>query len=108
MKIYKAMVFLDTPDGAIYQMDVIQHDGRFWLVPMWIESPSEGWKKPARIICLDTLKHQKSIGSPTADFVLNVPLSKAVCDGRFLPLAKSEYITVEAPNIRIDIPKGIH
>ena len=29
MKIYKAMVYLDTPDGSIYQMDVIQHDGRF-------------------------------------------------------------------------------
>lgn len=44
--------------GAIYTVDVIEDEGRLWLVPMWIENRERGWQKPMRMISLATIPHQ--------------------------------------------------
>lgn len=106
MKIYKSAVFFaDDQSGSIYHMDTIEYQGKFWLVPMWLESPSEGISMPARIVSLETLQHQKLLRSPTGDFCVNQPISKDVLDGL---KTEAGYVVIEKPNIRILIPKGIH
>jgi hypothetical protein len=59
MKILKAVV-QSTDNGSIYQIDVIEHDNKLWLVPQWLDIPAAGVSKPARIIWMDTLPHQKN------------------------------------------------
>lgn len=108
MKILKTLVGLDS-GGGLYHMETIEHQGKMWLVPGWLEAPSEGWKIPARIICLDPLPHQKlPQGDPYGDFVLNGPLHKSVCDGHTQLTAGYAYVVIERPDIRIPIPRGIH
>jgi hypothetical protein len=74
VKILKAMVG-SADDGSIYQIDVIEHDKKLWLVPQWYDVPAQGVSKPARIILMDILPHQKNaLGSPYGDYTLNVPV----------------------------------
>jgi hypothetical protein len=74
MKILKAMVG-SADEGSLYQIDVIGHAKKLWLVPQWYDVPAQGVSKPARIIRMDTLPHQKSApNSPYGDYILNVPI----------------------------------
>jgi len=102
MKILKAAVFLDQPDGSIYTMDVIKHAGSFWIVPQWNVMPEIQQQSPARIIRLDPLPHQKMKGPPH-DFVVNYPIPKAICDGLYLQPTTPPFEVVEAPNIRFSV-----
>lgn len=108
MKIFKTMTaFENDPSGAVYQVDTIEHAGKMWLVPHWIENPAEQWRAPVRIICLETLAHQKTPGSPYGDFVLNAPISRAVFEGRAPPPAGSFYTVIEAPPIRLRVRRDL-
>ena len=92
-RILKTVVALEDGDGTIFHMDTIEYQGRFWLVPAWLEAPSEGWKMPVRIICLDPLPHQKfPPGSGYGDFVLSGPLPKAALDAVAQPQLPVSYI----------------
>ena len=102
------MVAFSDGGGEIYKADTIEHEGKMWLVPQWLEAPSEGWKIPERIVLLDSLPHQKTLGSSFGDFVLNSPIPKAVFDGPIQQLQGSGFVVVERPDIRIPIPRGIH
>jgi hypothetical protein len=66
-----------SDDGSIYQIDVIEHDNKLWLVPQWYDVPAQGVSKPARIIRMDTLPHQKPSG-PHREYILNVPIPTAL------------------------------
>ncbi len=106
MKIFTAMLFFsDVPDGKIFQCEAIEYEKKIWLVGGWLENPQQGWKMPARLILLEGLPHQVTIGSPFGDYVLNQPISKAVFEGRE---SAGAYTVVERPDIRIPTPKGIH
>ena len=110
MKILTTMVIIsgdETTKGAIHKMDTIEHEGRFWLVPEWLDSQSEAWTMPARIILLDTLHHQKSDGEQW-DFVLNDPIPKAIVHGETEPEPDSQYFVVERPDIQFPKPPRIH
>lgn len=100
MKIFKTLMFFsDVAEGQIYRIDTIGYQGKMWLVPEWLDSPREGWRVPARIICLDVLPHQTSPGGP-ADFVLNTGIPKAVFDGEIQPEQESGYVVIEHPDIK--------
>lgn len=100
MKMFTTMVFFsDVDDGSIYKMDTIEHEGKMWLVPEWLDNARGGWRKPARIICLDVLPHQRTPGGP-ADFVLNAGIPKAVCDGQLPQQQEDLYVVIEAPDIK--------
>lgn len=78
MKILKAMVG-SADSGEIFQIDVIEHDNKLWLVPQWYDVPAQGVSKPARIIRMDTLRHQKiAPGGLHGDYILNVPIPTAL------------------------------
>jgi len=65
MKIYKArLAFSGGNEGTVYTMDVIQHEGSFWLVPEWRDSHAERVSMPVRMILLDLIQHT---GRPTQE-----------------------------------------
>ncbi len=57
--------------SAIHKVDVIEHEGRQWMVPHWVDSPDGKWTRPLRIIPLDAVPHQPY--GPD-EFVVNDPL----------------------------------
>lgn len=104
MKIFKAAVPVEG-ETSIFQMDVIEHEGKFWLVPYWLNNPATGRSKPLRLIALETIQHQRVDSAPFGDFAVNVPIPKAVIDGRVQQqqgFGLNNYIVVEAPDIVFD------
>jgi hypothetical protein len=107
-KIFKTLVSIEDGGGSISQMDTIEYADKKWLVPEWLEAPIEGWKKPARIICLDKLPHSNAPTGFEVDFVLNYPIPKSVLNGEIPIQLISVFLVLEKPDIRFPIPKGIH
>ena len=86
--------------GGLVSMDVIEHEGQPWLVPSWLEHPTEGLQTPERMILLATIPHQSQpIGRGTR-YVLNVELPRALLD----PLCPW---TGGPPFVVVDRPPGI-
>lgn len=101
MTIFKTAVGSD--DGTVYTCDTIEHEGQLWLVPIWTEPPAPEKTKPARIILLDSLPHQtldKMFGPH--HIVLNVPIPKAVLDGRTPPEQAHGFVVKDWPDITIE------
>lgn len=94
MKIYKTM-FVIEGESAFRSMDTIQYEGKMWLVPEWLDIEKT---KPARIILLDVLPHQKTLFAVN-DFALNDPIPKAVLNGKIPSKIANKYIVVEKPHI---------
>jgi hypothetical protein len=107
MIILKALVTLADGDGGLLVADVIEHQGKKWIVPTWSEYPTEGYKKPERIICLDSLRHQKGSLLPV-DFVVNDPIPKSALYGPDQPAANSGYLVVRQPDVRFQISRRVH
>ena len=102
MKTLKAVIFVEG-GNAIFAADVIRYKGKRWIVPQWLENPSEGWKTPERIVCLDNLQHQKlPRGDARGDFAVNVPIPRSVLFGPDLPAANSGYVVVRRPKVSPD------
>jgi len=99
MKILTAMVSFAGENG-IYHSDAIEKDGKIWLVPDWIGDASTPKKWPIRLIGISGVKHQKSIGSPLGDIIVNVPISRAVYEGR-VPPTKESGLVVEEQDIPV-------
>jgi hypothetical protein len=106
--IFKTLLAIEGGGDKIFHMDTIDYKGKKWLVPEWLEAPTEGWKKPKRIICLDKLAHSKAPTGFEADFVLNYPISKSVLNGEIPIRLISVFLVLENPDIRFPIPKSIH
>lgn len=99
MKIFSALIFFsDVPDGCIYKIDAISYQGKMWLVPEWLDNPLGGWRKPARLICLDVLPHQESPGGPS-DFVVNVGIPKYLCNDQNPPKPEDGFVVIDRPDI---------
>ena len=103
MKILEATVIVD---GKIMSMDVIEHQGAFWLVPEWLDNIAEGVSMPRRIVSLATIPHEKMSGNP--DFVVSYPVPKSVFDGTAPSEIASVYVVKELPEIRVPIPPKLH
>jgi hypothetical protein len=102
MKVFKTMVCLEG-EASIYQMDTIEHEGKMWLGPSWLEASSEGWKMPERIICQNDLPHQKAPSTIQADFILNNPIPKFVLFDEIWEQSKYASLVIMRPDIRIPI-----
>jgi hypothetical protein len=98
MKVLK--VGIGSDDGTIHKCDAIEHEGKLWLVPEWLDVPAQGVTKPRRIIRMDTLRHQR-MKNPAykLDYVLNDYMPKAVLDGKAPPEQACLYEIVELPEI---------
>ena len=97
MNIFKTLLaFSDGDDGALYRVDTIEHEGKMWLVPSWLDNPVAGHRIPERLILLDVLPHQKTPDGP-ADFVLSPGIPKSVFDGEVLPQPGDGFVVIEVP-----------
>lgn len=98
-----------SDDGAIYTVDTIEFEGGLWLVPAWLEAPTEGWRTPARIVRIDTHPHQR-LDEPFGphNVVLNVPVPKAVLDGRVRPTKGAKFEVRDRPALRLPLPGATH
>jgi hypothetical protein len=99
MAIYRATIIIET-DGThtIEQMDVIEFDGQFWLVPEWFDNPSLGVTVPARIISLAAIPHYHLIDS--SQFVVENPISRSIFEGE----EDRGFVVLERPAIQFPIP----
>jgi hypothetical protein len=97
MKILKAMVGSD--DGKIYECDVIEFEGKTWLVPHWIDAPSQGVTSPGRLILLDTIPHKRTEG--WMGIVVHNPVPKALLDRETPREPISGFEVRELPDLRI-------
>lgn len=100
MKIFKTLVSFDDDSDLCYA-DSIEHEGQMWLVPEWIDVLSEGCKMPKRLICLNTMPHERLSGGSGSDFVLRWPIPRCIFDGQIPNGTKTKYLIVERPDIRI-------
>jgi hypothetical protein len=102
MKIFRtALTFDDNSD--LHFADSIEHEGQMWLVPEWVELPAEGWRTPRRLICLNTMPHERKEGDAGGDLVVTLPIPKCVFNGEVPRDAKAKYVMVERPDIRVPI-----
>ncbi|OPY78174.1 MAG: hypothetical protein A4E65_02390 [Syntrophorhabdus sp. PtaU1.Bin153] len=103
MKLLKTLVPIENE--GIFLIDTIEHEGRLWLVPEWIDDmPKGGLCRPARLISLTHLPHTPALGK--ADYVLNALLPRAVLGGHVPPGSEQLYVVRELPGITVDIQDG--
>lgn len=100
-KIYKAAVIMD---GAIYEMETIEHLGRYWLVPGWLVRQGDLWMQPERIIALATIDHSANPDGPEPQFAVYNPLPKSLERGVVPAGQEGEYEIVEKPEIFFPVP----
>lgn len=99
MKVFKTLV---ASEGGIYKFDTIEYQGGLWLVPKWIDMPSEGYVSPMRLIRMDVLPHQRTPGGP-GDYMLNHPVPRAVLDGNVSPQSAKAFVVLEQPDLKIPV-----
>lgn len=106
MKILKAMV----PVGAeVRKVDVIEYEGQFWLVPLWLDTRESGMTTPLRIISLAAIPHQTLTHDPHAQFAVNSPIHKALFElGPIPPELSRGYVIHERPPIQIRGGTGLN
>jgi hypothetical protein len=82
------------------------HEDKLWLVPYWRDNQEAGYSTPERMVLLETLPHTKSDGKDY-DFLLELPVPKAVFDG--LPYVQKEvlYVVKEDPGILFPYKAGL-
>lgn len=111
MRIYTTMISISGDpalENGLHLADTIEYQGGLWLVPEWSEAPSEGWKKPKRIIRIDKFRHEPMPGPYPADYLLHETVPKAVLDGNAASALVIGFVVIEAPDISFEIPRGIH
>lgn len=99
MTIRKAMVMInDANSTSICEMDVIEYDGKFWLVPEWLDNPIQKVTKPMRMVSLETIRHSRMRGAKQ-EFVVEFPVPKYVFEGRIPSAEADKYVVIEGPEL---------
>jgi hypothetical protein len=102
MKVFKVLVGTDV--GTIDKVDAIEHDGALWLVPMWLENPAEGLRKPMRMIRLDG-PLQEAAGFGGADYILSSGhIPKEILEGQRPVEPATGFVVLDLPEIVLKLP----
>jgi hypothetical protein len=103
-KTFKAAFPLEG-ESHVFQCTAIEFEGRIWLVPNWLSSPDGKYTMPERIILLEQFQHQRlDPPGPTGEnFVVNVPIPKALFEGRVSHELKEKYVVIERPDIKFQM-----
>ena len=64
-------------DSGIYEMEVIEVDGRLWLVPTWLDTLDGKTSVPERIVLLGQFEHVPR-GGPEGQTVVTRPVPRPV------------------------------
>ena len=98
IQIYSAVV---PADSALRNVDVVFHEGQFWLVPIWTQSPDGKFRAPERAIALDLLPHDRMAGR-IPEFVVHEPIPMAFFSNPpVTPQGKENQIRVRPPWIAV-------
>jgi hypothetical protein len=101
---FRALI-IGAENGTIDRCDGLEHEGKLWLVPQWLDVPALGVTKPARLIRFDSLAHQHTPDLKYGvEYVVNYPIPKELFDVRtpLKPIAGFE--CVELPAIAFPLP----
>jgi hypothetical protein len=71
MTVFSARILVG---GSLLMADAIEHEGKLWLVPNWLDVPDGKSKTPTRIIRFDNLRYSDLRGKSLIDFLLQVPM----------------------------------
>jgi hypothetical protein len=98
----RKVVFMKEDGGSLLLGDVIEYEGKLWLVPEWLAGPTAGTEVPARIICLDGMPLRKPAPQyqDRADWVLSTPLSTDILEGRRV---SQNPLVIERPKIHLRV-----
>jgi hypothetical protein len=99
MKILKAAFFFsDVPveERQTYVGEAIEYEGSLWLVTGWLPDIERKWQKPTRIVCIDTVRHQR-VGDLVA---VNAGIPKALFDGQIPPKSGDKFVVKDDPDIK--------
>ena len=107
MKIYKFMMGSDI-NGDLNICDALLYEGSFWLVPKWIENPTEQYKSPARMIRVNESDYMLLGGDYPAEYLFKYPVPTPVLDGKSMSEQGVHYDVLSVPDIRISIRSDVH
>ena len=88
-------------DGSSLVCDTIQHEGKLWLAPEWLEGASKAYSKPARLIGMSGLDYRSMPMKSEVDFVMERPIPDAVLHGRVQGPQAAPFLVLESPDVRI-------
>ncbi len=85
-------------EHRLQQLVVVHWRDRLWIVPEWIDDAEQAVKKPARLICLDSLHYREHRDRPFRYSVV-APIPSTVLDGTHPAPQFLGFDVVEAPDI---------
>ncbi|RIJ20322.1 hypothetical protein D1224_14415 [Henriciella barbarensis] len=103
MEIYSARVVVGS---NLCRCDVIYHDDEYWLVAEWLDTPSEGWSSPARLVGLRGVDHKILQGNDPR-IVVSYSLPTFLFDTQTPLPQEHEYEVWDLPPIRIRDKRGM-
>jgi len=106
MRTFKVMISIQD-DNGIYDQDVVEREGAWWFVEAWLDSPSEGYRIPTKVISIGRPRRQRLTGrSDGVEWVLNDPVPKEIAEYR-APLGGEElFVVLEQPDWRFALPSN--
>jgi hypothetical protein len=94
MTILKAAV----PSGPeVLTCDAVFHEGKYWLVPEWLEDNESGSRVPARLVCISNLRHQVHLDSEVHQLTVNEPVPREILDGTAEKDKLGKFLVAENP-----------
>lgn len=85
-------------EQSLWHFLVIYWRDRLWIVPEWIELPGQKQRRPARLICLNSLHYREHRDRPYR-YSLIAPIPRSVLDGSHPAPQVLGFEVVEAPDI---------
>lgn len=97
-----AVMIVGPEQGTTALCDGLEHEGKLWLVPQWLDVPGQGLTKPVRLIRFDQLEHTHSPGAKDGiEYVVNVPIPKTLFDIRTPKITEPGFEVVDLPELAL-------
>jgi hypothetical protein len=99
MRVFKTAI--PRRDGTNLVCDTIQHEGKLWLAPEWVQDASKPYSKPARLIGMTGLKYRSMPMRSGVDFVMEDAVPEEVLSGCIQGRQATPFLILEGPDVRI-------
>jgi hypothetical protein len=104
MRQFQVLV-IGVEDGTINKCDGIEHEGKLWLVPRWLDAPAQGVTRPARLIRFDSVPHQHTPNARDGiEYVINYPIPIQLFEIQTPKQEVPGFEFVEMPELTLPLP----